>query len=68
MQLTVLLGEVGLYENPAGWTYVTVGYALCILGILAYTVTLMVRGRRLARRVPPDQRRWLTDETGDARP
>jgi hypothetical protein len=65
MQLTVLLGEAGFYENPEGWTYVGVGYALCIIGILAYTVSLMVRGRRLARRVPPGQRRWLTDEGED---
>ena len=61
-----LLAQTGFYENPDGWTYVTVGYALCIAGIAAYTVVLMVRGRRLARRVPPEQRRWLAPdpETG----
>jgi hypothetical protein len=60
MQLATLIAQTGLYENPEPWTYVTMGYALCILGILAYTVILMVRGRRLARQVPPGERRWIT--------
>jgi hypothetical protein len=67
MQLTqlVVLAQAGLYENPDGWTYVTVGYALCIIGIVAYTVSLMIRGRRLARRVPPDEQRWMPARDGE---
>jgi hypothetical protein len=66
MQLTaVLLGQAGFYENPDGWTYVAVGYGLCVAGIATYAATLLARGRRLARKVPPDERRWLTAGDGD---
>jgi hypothetical protein len=52
--------QAGLYEHPDPWTYVAVGYGLCVAGIGAYAVSLRVRGRRLARRVPPEERRWLS--------
>jgi hypothetical protein len=60
-----LIAQAGLYENPDGWTYVAVGYGLCIAGIAAYTATLLMRGRRLARRVPPEERRWLAPDDGE---
>jgi hypothetical protein len=59
MQLSTVVAQAGLYENPDPWTYVTVGYTLCILGIVGYAGALVVRGRRLARQVPPEQRRWV---------
>jgi hypothetical protein len=59
-----LLAQAGLYENPDPWTYVGAGYALCIIGVVAYSLTLLRRGRRLARQVPPGERRWL-DAPGD---
>lgn len=57
--VTLVLAESGLYENPDPWTYVAVGYALCLVGIGAYVGVLLARGRRLARQVPPERRRWL---------
>jgi hypothetical protein len=60
-----LIAQAGFYENPDGWTYVVVGYGLCIAGIGAYAATLLVRGRRLARKVPPGERRWLVPERGE---
>ena len=66
MQLIpAVLGQAGIYENPEGWTYVGVGYGLCIAGIAAYAVTLLRRGRRLARRVPPDEQRWMSADDGE---
>jgi hypothetical protein len=63
--LGVLFGQTGFYENPAGWTYVAVGYGLCVAGIAAYTVILLLRGRRLARKVPADEQRWMSSRGGE---
>jgi hypothetical protein len=62
---TVQLAQTGLYENPDPWTYVVAGYGLCLGGIIAYTAALMVRGRRLARQVPPDEQRWMPPGGGE---
>jgi hypothetical protein len=69
MQPTVVtLAQAGFYEQPAQWTYVAVGYTLCIAGILGYVVSLRLRGRRLARQVPPDEQRWMPSGAGEERP
>ncbi|HVX19552.1 MAG TPA: hypothetical protein VHA73_16135 [Acidimicrobiales bacterium] len=41
------------------WPFVIVGYVIMGLGLIAVAVQTVVRGRRLARRVPAGQRRWL---------
>lgn len=41
------------------WSYVIVGYAIVGLGLAAYAANLIRTGRRLARQVPPDRRRFL---------
>jgi hypothetical protein len=38
--------------------YVLAGYLLTFGGIGAYVVRLVLRGRALSRRLPPEDRRW----------
>ena len=47
--------------NQAGhyWTYVGVGYGAALVVLSAYSVRTVRRGRKLSRRLPPDQRRWM---------
>jgi Na+/melibiose symporter-like transporter len=56
----VVFAQAEVYKRPEQWGYVLTGWILCIVGFVAYTVSLMVRARRLARRVPPDERRWMS--------
>ena len=39
--------------------YVAAGYALVFVTLAVYAVWVLVRGRRLSRRVAPEDRRWL---------
>ena len=40
-------------------TFVFGGYAVVFGTIALYAASVLVRGRRASRSVPPDQRRWL---------
>lgn len=41
------------------WGYITAGYVITF-GLLAlYAVRTILRGRRLSRRLPAEDRRWL---------
>ncbi len=50
--LTVL----ALDENS--WGYVTATYVIAIVTLVAYAISVIVRGRRVGRQLPPDERRW----------
>jgi hypothetical protein len=39
-------------------SYVATGYVLATVGIGGFVAWLLARGRRLARLVPEDRRRW----------
>jgi CcmD family protein len=39
-------------------SYVAAGYVIVSAGIGSYVAWLLARGRRLARQVPEDRRRW----------
>jgi hypothetical protein len=41
------------------WGYVTFGWMLTVAVLVAYTVWILVRGRSLGRRLPPEDRRWM---------
>ena len=41
------------------WDNVAIGYAIAILAIVAYAAWVVVRGRRLSKQVPPEDRRWM---------
>lgn len=41
-----------------GIGYVYVGWSVVIVGGVAYSVSVLRRGRRAAERVPEGQRRW----------
>ena len=41
------------------WTYVIAGYVVTIGGLASYAGWVMLRGRKLARQVPPKDRRWM---------
>lgn len=38
--------------------YVVAGWAIPLVALGLYTVRVVVRGRRLAEQVPPEERRW----------
>jgi hypothetical protein len=62
MQLTTLVAALAAdpYQAPEQFGYVLAGWGLCIAGFVAYAVALVVRGRRLARQVPAEERRWMS--------
>ena len=39
--------------------YVFAGYALVFGTLTAYVARMLLRGRALARQVPPERRRWM---------
>lgn len=41
------------------WPEVIVGYVVVLGGLVGYAAWVVVRGRRLSKQVPPDERRWL---------
>lgn len=41
------------------WGYVLLGWLLTFAVVVAYTVAIIVRGRVLSRRLPPEERRWM---------
>lgn len=40
------------------WPYVIVSWLVVFGSLAVYAVVTVVRGRRLSRRVPPEDRRW----------
>ncbi len=41
------------------WGYVTAGYVIVFATLALYALRTVFRGRHLARRVPPGERRWM---------
>lgn len=41
------------------WSYVIFGYVCTFVLVIGLAVRTVVRGRRLSRQLPPEQRRWL---------
>ena len=39
--------------------YLLAGWGISLAALAVYAVRLMVRGRKLSRQVPEDQRRWI---------
>ena len=48
-----------LLAEASAWSYVGAAYAITVAVIVAYIVSVIVRGRRAGRRLPPEQRRWM---------
>ncbi|MGI8710954.1 MAG: hypothetical protein ACR2LA_08190 [Acidimicrobiales bacterium] len=42
-----------------GWDYVTAAYLVTVFALVAYAAWVIVRGRRVGRRLPPEDRRWM---------
>lgn len=40
--------------------YLAAGWSIGLAAIGAYALSVLVRGRRLSRKVPPHRRRWMT--------
>ena len=38
--------------------YVVAGYLITFVGLAAYAVWTLLKGRRLSAQVPPERRRW----------
>jgi len=41
------------------WGYVAMAWTITVAVLVAYAVWIIVRGRSLSRRVPPEDRRWM---------
>jgi hypothetical protein len=41
------------------WGYVIAGWTITVVALVAYAAWIIVRGRALSRRVPPEDRRWM---------
>lgn len=40
-------------------SYVIAGYLITFVVLLTYVVRMLLRGRALSKRVPPEDRRWM---------
>lgn len=40
------------------WVYVIVAWTAVLGGTAAYAASVVARGRKLSRQVPPEDRRW----------
>jgi hypothetical protein len=50
------------------WGYVVAGWGVVVGGLALYAGSILVRGRRLAGRVPPERRRWMATPTDPGQP
>lgn len=41
------------------WSYIAGGYGITVGTLLLLTISIIIRGRRIGRQVPPEERRWL---------
>ncbi len=41
-------------------TYIVAGWGVTLGTLAVYSVTLLLRGRRLSKQVPPERRRWTS--------
>ncbi|HEX7444557.1 MAG TPA: hypothetical protein VF320_11755 [Acidimicrobiales bacterium] len=41
------------------WGYVIFGWTVVTVALVAYALWIVLRGRALSRRVPPEDRRWM---------
>jgi hypothetical protein len=41
-------------------SYIVAGWTITLVTLAAYTASLVLRGRRLSRQVPPERRRWTS--------
>ncbi len=48
------------YDTPDMMKYVYAGWALIIVGVAVYAVLMILKGRQLAKRLPPEERRWMS--------
>lgn len=47
-----------LLASVSAWVYVSVGWGASAVALVGYAILLIVRGKRLTRVVPPEERRW----------
>ena len=45
-------------SNSSQWPYVIISYVVTLGGVGLYTWRMLARARRLAKRVPPEERPW----------
>ncbi|MCB0977902.1 MAG: hypothetical protein KDB02_10635 [Acidimicrobiales bacterium] len=50
---------IGLVLAASDWTYVGWSYVVVIGTLVTFAVWTVLRGRRIGRRLPPEERRWM---------
>lgn len=48
-----------LAVDQNSWGYVSAAYLITIVTLIAYVASVIIRGRRVTRQLPPEDRRWL---------
>ena len=59
--MTSIVGLVSvLASQPTNqWGYVIAAYVAVLGALVGYSVFIVIRGRRVGRQLPPEERRWL---------
>ena len=57
--MLAFLAATVVNQNSDFWSYVIIGYVSTFVLIIGFAVRTVIRGRRLSRQLPPEQRRWL---------
>lgn len=55
--IVAVLMAANVPQNP--WPFIVVGYVVMVAALGFYAWRTVRRGRRLARQLPPDERRWM---------
>lgn len=45
--------------SSSQWGYVALGWGISAVVLVTYVIIIIMRGRSLSRRVPPEERRWM---------
>lgn len=56
MNVLLLAAQDGI-DNQ--WAYVSGAYGLVVASLVAYAGWTIARGRKLGKRLPPEDRRWM---------
>ncbi len=58
--LYLVVAQQGAYGGANEWSYVLTGWGLVTGGVALYAAMVLRKGRQLAKRLPPKDRRWMS--------
>ena len=54
-----MIAAVVFAALTGGWNYVTAAYLVTFVALIGYAVFVIVRGRKVTKQLPPEDRRWM---------